>query len=162
MAYTVQVSESNASRRVLYLWLVGSNGTSPATGETGGQPQWSVGGLYKGNTSATLSAVSAAAGEYFVVMTASEVSVIGPGIVRYNSANALESATPFQVVGYDSSDSMRLGLFALPNSAPNVSGGLPLLGNNYSSTLTVGVGGIAPATYSGVTVGSRATLVPAD
>lgn len=162
MAYTIQVSESNASRRVLYVWCVGSNGTSPATGETGGQPQWGIGGVYKGSTSATLSAMSANAGEYFVTLTASEVSVIGPGIVRYNSANCIESATPFQVVGYDSADTMRLGLFSLPNGAPNVSGGLPLIGNNYASTLTVGVAGIAAGTYSGVTVGSLATLAPAN
>lgn len=160
MAYTIQVNESNASRRVVYLWCVGSNGTSPATGETGGQPQYSAGGVFKGNTSATLSAASAAAGEYFVTLTASEVSLIGPMIVRYNSANALETVTPVQVVGYDSSDSMRLGLFAMPNAAANAVSGLPVIGNDYSSTFTVGVSKIAPNTYSGVTVGTG-SITPA-
>ena len=162
MAYVLKTGESNATFRVLYVWCVGSNGTSPATGETGGQPQFSVGGVYKGNTSATLSAMSAAAGEYFVVLTLSELSAQGPAILRYSSANCLETATPFQIVSYNPYDSTRLGVFSLPNAVADTVGGLPIIGSNYSSSFTVGVASIAPATYSGVTVGSLATLVPAN
>ena len=162
MSYAIQLNESNASRRVLYMWGVGSNGTTPANGETGGQPTFSIGGVTKGSTNGVLSAFSANAGQYFVVLSSSNVSVIGQGLVRYNSASCLETATPFQVVGYDSGDSMRLGLFAMPNAAAGASGGVPLIGSDYSSSFTVGVSGIKAATYSGVTVGSLATLANAD
>jgi hypothetical protein len=178
MAYTIQVNESVASRRVVYLWAVGSNGTTPSTSETGGQPQFSVGGLPAKNTSGVLLASNVTQGEYAVALTASEVSVIGQGLVRYNSASCLETCTPFQVVAYDSGDSMRLGLFSLPNAAAAAAGGLPTFGTgagqinpssgsvaiiagDYSSSVTVGVAKILAGTYSGVTVGSAATILPA-
>ena len=176
MAYAIQLSESVASRRVVYLWCVGSNGTSPSTSETGGQPQFSIGGLPASNTANVLLASHVTQGEYAVALTASECSVIGQGIVRYNSANCLETSTPFQVVAYNSGDSMRLGLFALPNAAAAAAGGVLVFGTgtgainpssgsvdaqylDLSSKLTVGVGTIKAATYSGVTVGSAATIL---
>lgn len=162
MAYIVQQNESNASYRVIYLWCMTSNGTTPSTQETGGQPQFSVGGVYKGNTSATLSAISAAAGEYAVTLTQSETSLLGQGIVRYSSGTALETATPFQVVAFNSGDSMRLGLFALPNAAAAASGGVPVIGTDYGSSFTVGISAIKAGTYSAVTVGSLATIAAGD
>lgn len=101
MTLNFQQWESNASRRIVPLWCVQSNGTSVATNEAGGQPQWMLGGVYKGATSATLSAWSAAAGEYYVVLAASELSVLGQGSVRFSSATALEVTANFQVVAND-------------------------------------------------------------
>jgi hypothetical protein len=160
---------SNISLRVIPLWCVGSNGTSPATNEAGGQPTWMLGGVYYGNTTNTLSAWSANAGEYYVVLAQSETSVIGRGVVRYNSATALESATPFEIVAADSFNSVNLGLSAMPAVAPNAAGGFVTFGAgagqlnpstgsvgviyaDYSSLVTVGVGNVKAATYSGVTI----------
>lgn len=179
MALLIVNNESNASRRVVPVSAISSNGTSPCTLEAGGQPQWMMGGVYKGNTSGTLSAASAGRGEYFVVLTASEVSLVGQGCVYYSSATALEWATPFQVIAWDSGDSVRAGLTALPNAAAAAAGGLLVFGTgsgainpssgsvdaqylDLSSKLTVGVGTIKAATYSGVTVGSLATIVAGD
>lgn len=101
MSLLFQQWESNASRRVVPIWAVQSNGTSVATNEAGGQPQFMSGGVYKGNTNATLSAWSANAGEYFVTLTASELSLLGPGVVRFSSGTAVEVSVPFQVVAND-------------------------------------------------------------
>src|SRR5207302_9068866 len=168
MPFTLTRNESTASRRVIPIWCVGSNGTTPATAEAGGQPTWMLGGVYYGATTNTLSAWSANAGEYYVTLSKSETSVVGQGVVRYSSGNALEAATPIEIVAVDSFDSVRAGLTALPNAAAAAVGGLlvvgtgagavnPSLGSvglvpfDYSSVVTVGVGKVAPATYSGVT-----------
>lgn len=153
MAYQLTRNESNQTRRVLPLWCVGSNGTSPATTEAGGQPTWMIGGLYKGATTNTLSAWSANAGEYFVILTQSETSLLGQGVVRYSSAGALETATPFEVIAMDSYDSMRAGLLALPNAAAEAAGGLITVGTG-TGQLNVSAGsvGLLAATHSGVTI----------
>src|SRR5256712_10989931 len=175
-------SEASASLRHIPLWLMGSNGTSPATAEAGGQPQvnWLARGTATVNTAATLSLVSANAGEYFVELNASEVSALGVGAVHYRSANAIPNSTYFQVVNFDSGDSMRFGHFALPNAAAAAAGGLLIVGTgagainpslgsvglvpfDYSSVVTVGVGKIAAATYSGVTIsGASVTVLAGD
>ena len=153
MAYTLQLNESNASRRIVYLWCVGSNGTTPAASEQGGQPTYSLAGGPTISTTSTLRAWNAAQGEYYVTLTASEVSVVGQGVIRYNSATALESATPFQVVAYDSGDSMRLGLFALPNAAPLAANGLITAGIGATQlNPTAGNVILAAQTHSGATV----------
>lgn len=101
MTISIQQWDSNASRRIIPLWCVQSNGTSAATNEAGGQPQFMMGGVYKGATANTLSAWSANAGEYYIALTASEISVLGQGVVRYSSATALEVSGNFQVVAND-------------------------------------------------------------
>lgn len=94
----IDLNESNASKRVVPIWCVQSNGTTPAALEAGGQPQLMLGGAYLGNTSATLSAVSAARGEYYVLLATSEVSAEGVGAVYYNSSTtALETSQAFRV-----------------------------------------------------------------
>src|SRR2546430_9284089 len=168
MPFHLTRNESVASRRVIPIWCVGSNGTTPATAEAGGQPTWMLGGVYYGATVNTLSAWSANAGEYYVLLAQSETSVLGQGMVRYSSGNAIETATPFEVKAFDSFDSTRGGLVALPNAVAAATGGLLIVGTgagsvnpslgsvglvpfDYSSVVTVGVGKVAAATYSGVT-----------
>lgn len=106
MALRIQQWESNISRRIIPIWCVGSNGTSVATHEAGGQPTFMMGGVYKGSTNTTLSAISANAGEYYVPLTASEVSLLGQGAVYFSSTTALEVAVPFEVVADDPYGSM--------------------------------------------------------
>ena len=148
-------SEGSASLRRVPLWLMGSNGTAPATGESGGQPQvnWLARGTATANTAATLSLVSANAGEYYVELAASEVSALGIAAIHYRSANAIPNSTYFQIVNFDSGDSMRLGQFALPTAVPTAAGGLPTFGTGAGQlNLSGGSVGIVPATLSGVTI----------
>lgn len=156
----IQLNESNASRRVVYLWCVGSNGTTPASAEQDGQPTFSIGGRPAISTTSTLRAWNSGAGEYYVVLTQSEVSFIGPAVIRYNSGSALETSTPFQVVAYDSADSMRLGLFALPNAAAEASGGLVTFGTGTGQLhVSSGSVGLKQQTHSGATLGGLASGV---
>lgn len=143
-------SEASASLRRVPLWLVSSDGTTPAGAEGAGQPQinWLGRGTATVNTTATLSLVSANAGEYYVELSASEVSALGMLAVHYRSATAIANSAYAQVVNFDSGDSTRLGVVALPNAAANASGGLPLKGTLHSD-LTVR---IDPVAYSGLTI----------
>jgi hypothetical protein len=97
------------------------------------------------------------------------VSALGEASIQYRSANAIPNSTYFQIVNFDPGDATRLGLTALPNAAASAVGGLVIVGTgagslnpslgsvglvpfDYSSVVTVGVGKIAPASYSGVSV----------
>lgn len=152
MSTIILLNQSSASQRVVPLPpLVQSNGTSACTNESGRTFYFSVGGVDYGS-GGSISAISATLGIYECLFSASKVSVSGQGRVYYSSGTALPASTPIDIVKYDSYDSMRLGLFAIPNSAPNISGGLPQLGTDYGSLLTVGVSNIKGATYSGVTI----------
>jgi len=145
------------------MWIVDSTGTGPISA-SGGQPQinWLARGTATVNTAATLSLVSANAGEHYVELSASEVSCLGVASVQYRSATAIPSSTYFQIVNYDSGDSMRFGQMSLPNFAASAASGLLVLGTgvgginassgsvaplyaDYSSKVTVGVGIAAPS-----------------
>lgn len=153
MPYRITRNESSASRRVVYLWCVGSNGTTPAGSETDGQPTFSIGGATYGSTASTLRPFNAAAGEYFVVLTQSETSVMGQGLIRYSSVGALETSTPFEITALDSYDSMRGGLFALPNAAAEASGGLITMGTGTGQLhVSSGSVGLKAQTHSQVTI----------
>lgn len=153
MPIQITNNSSITSQRVVPIWCVGSNGTTPATAEAGGQPTWMLGGVYYGATANTLSAWSANAGEYYVVLAKSETSVVGQGVVRYSSGNALETATPIIVTAVDSMDSIRAGLTALPNAAAAAAGGLLTFGAG-AGQLNVSTGsvGLIIQSYSGVTI----------
>jgi hypothetical protein len=151
----INTSEASASLRRVPIWLVGSDGTTPPSTQAGGQPQinWLPRGATTVNTSATLSLVSLNAGEYYVELTASEVSCPGVAAIHYRSGAAIPNSTYFKCVKFDSNDSMRFGLFALPNAAAAASGGLITVGTG-TGQLNVSAGsvGILAATHSGVTI----------
>lgn len=151
----INTSEASASLRRVPLWLVGSDGTTPPITQAGGQPQinWLPRGVATVNTAATLSAISVNAGEYYVELSASEVSCPGVAAVHYRSATALPNSTYFKLVKFDSNDSLRFGLFALPNAAAEAAGGLITRGTG-TGQLNVSAGsiGLLAATHSGVTI----------
>lgn len=158
MSYAIQVNESNASRRVVYLWAIQSNGTSPATNEAGGRPTMSVGGLSMWTTANTLSAVSANAGHYALVLGTSDISLMGQGTVVYASGTALTTSVNVEIVGYDpftpyslftSADSV--GLKAITHSGATVAG--------LVSDVSIRDGAYSAVTLGGVTrVNSNVTL----
>lgn len=148
-------SEASASLRRIPLWLVGSDGTTPASAG-GGQPQinWMARGTVTVNTAATLSLVSANAGEHYVELSASEVSALGVAAIHYRAAAVLPNSTYFQIVNFDSGDSMRLGQFALPNAAAEASGGIVTFGTGAGQLhVSSGSVGLKQQTHSGATLG---------
>lgn len=152
---TLYRSETSASLRRIPMWLMGSNGTTPATGEAGGQPQinWIARGAATIDTTNALSLVSANAGEYFVELEASDVSALGVAAVHYRSATAIPNSTYFQVVNYDSGDSVRLGLFALPDADAEAAGGLITRGTGTGQLhVSSGSVGLLAQTHSEVTI----------
>src|SRR6266576_2148696 len=149
-------SEASASLRRIPMWMVGSDGTTPPTTQAAGQPQitWYGRPAATVNTAATLSAISVLAGEYYIELSASEVSAVGVASVQYKAAAVLPTSTYFQITNYDSGDSTRLGLFALPNAAAEAAGGLITRGTG-TGQLTVSSGsvGLIAQTHSGATIG---------
>lgn len=152
---TVYRSEASASLRRIPMWLVGSDGTTPASAG-GGQPQinWLARGTATVNTAATLSLVSANAGEHYVELSASEVSATGVAAIHYRAAAVLPNSTYFQISAFDSGDSVRLGLFALPNAVAEAAGGLITMGTGTGQLhVSSGSVGLKAQTHSGATLG---------
>jgi len=98
--FVYQLSEATAAQRRVPLHLVdATDGITPETGESAGQPQLSKNGAAFGNTTATLVAVGN--GLYYVELTAAELDTVGFLAVRYKSANTAEAQVAGQVVSYD-------------------------------------------------------------
>jgi hypothetical protein len=152
MAIRIKLNESNASRRCVPIWLVGSNGTTPITSASDKTFTFSLGGVFYGS-GGSLSGVSSADGLYDCVFAASRVSVLGAGQVMYADGSTLPASTPFEVVPIDSYDSMRMGLFALPNAAAEAAGGLITMGTGTGQLhVSSGSVGLKAQTHSEVTI----------
>ena len=152
MAFRILLNESNASRRAVPIWLVGSDGTTPITNASGATFMFQIGGAFYGS-GGSLSVVSANAGEYVCAFADSKVSVLGPGVVMYQAAATLPASSPFEIVPIDSYDSMRLGLFALPNAAPGASNGLIAFGTGTGQLhVSSGSVGLKAQVHSEVTI----------
>lgn len=150
----IQLNESTASNRIVYIWSVLSNGTSPAQFEAGGQPTISVAGLAAWNSAGTLLSVSTINGEYQVRLGTSDVSVAGPGILRYSSTSAIETSIPIQIVGFNPYGSISTFDASVLSVNLNINAikTTTIVAGTYSG-VTVGINNIAAGTYSGATVG---------
>lgn len=105
----MQKNEATAAKRVMYFPLVVNvdDAVTPATGEAGGQPQYSVdGGATWTNTDGVLA--GGVNGAYWVQLTQAETNAGAAGNVllgRYASANTCEArAIPIHLVSYDPTD----------------------------------------------------------
>lgn len=90
MTQLISLNESLLTRRKVSFWLVGSNGTTPASAESGNRPQWSLNGSAFTNSTNTLSAVSANAGRYVLDLTQSECSQPGTMVFRHTPTSSFE------------------------------------------------------------------------
>jgi hypothetical protein len=160
----LKLNESSASLRVVPLppLLRGSATTSAATNESGRTFYFSMGGVNYGS-GGSLSAISEAMGLYAACFSASKISITGPGAVYYglptSSLTALQCSAPFMVVPIDSYDTMRMGLFALPNVVHSAAGGLPTEGTGTGQiSLSNGSVGLKAQTHSQATVGGADNL----
>ena len=149
------LSEGTAAERRFPVYLVdATDGITPETGESAGQPQISKAGGAWANTTNTLTAIGN--GAYYVELTATELNTLGTFQVRYKSANTAEFNMDGQVVAYDPNDTVRLGLTALPNVAAAASGGLPTVDASNAVKVQSGTGANQISLASGlVTVGTN-------
>jgi hypothetical protein len=152
MAFIIERDEATAVRRRVPFRLFTSNGTSPDTNASDGTILWSVNGAAQ-LSARSISAISAAAGMYYVEFTASNVSVLG-SIAVYTDVVATDfpqHVATVQVVNYN------------PMS---IQSGVIIAGGSYSSTTvrldlvaysgaTVGAGNFTPGVYSGVSFSVR-------
>jgi hypothetical protein len=154
----LKLNESSASLRVVPLppLLRVSDSTSAATNESGRTFYFTIGGVNYGS-GGSISAISEAMGLYTCNFAASKISVSGPGMVFYglptSSLTALQVSAPFMVVPVDSYDSMRFGMFALPNVAAEAAGGLITHGTGTGQLHTSnGSVGLKAQAHSGATI----------
>jgi len=104
MTFTIKINESNASRRAIPMWLMTSDGTSPAASEADNDIDMQIGGVFYPSVG-SISAVSANQGAYVGIFNASKLSVLGPGELLYgSSAAALDFSAPFQIIEADPYD----------------------------------------------------------
>ena len=83
------LGETVAARRRVYLRCTDpTDGHTPEVGEAAGQPQLSKNGAAAANTSATLTAVDATNGVYYVELTEAELDTVGTYAVIYASASS--------------------------------------------------------------------------
>ncbi len=117
-----KVNETVAAQRRFPVYLVQTDGLTPATGEAGGQPQFSKNGGTFGNTASTLTAVGN--GFYYVELSQANLDTAGWICVRYKGAPTAEFNLTLPVRPVDSYDAVRMGLTALPNANAEAAGGL--------------------------------------
>lgn len=89
----IYLGEATAALRRIFLYLVDvTDGFTPETAEAGGQPNYSLNGVYVGNTAGILVVVDAAnqPGCYYVTLSAAEIAAPGKLLVRYKSAATRE------------------------------------------------------------------------
>lgn len=165
----ITLNESNVSRRIVYLsCLSKASPFAPVTTNNGAQPVLHRGGAAALNTSASLVSRDNTNGLYSVTLTASECSVMGaagPAILRFSNASTFETVVYLDFTAVDLGDSIRGGMTSLPASGTasvfTSSESVGLKAQTHSGA-TVGIAAIAPGTYSGVTVGSLATIPAGD
>jgi len=185
MSYTaILLSESNVSRRIIYFSLYSRVQTgTPMTLGSASTCAIMRGGAAPVATANNLVISDKTNGIYSLQLNQSECSVMGSTGEMVVMAGSFASAMPtlryVQIIAYDPGDAVRQGLSALPNANANAAGGLMTFGTgsgqinpssgsvdaqylDLSSKLTVGVGTIKAGTYSGVTVGSLATIPAGD
>ena len=93
-------NEQTAARRRLPLWLVQSDGTTPAQFEASA-PFISINGGSYYTSAATLSSVSTGVGEYYAQLAPSDLSVLGRGRLIYSSATVGKADADFLIVDTD-------------------------------------------------------------
>ena len=135
MTYLIEKDDSVANNRTLHFRVFLSNGTDPDTGVSNDSVIVAHGSATTFTPDVKVVATHAAKGMYSVILSASDVSNLGPHAMYYTQGDFPQHIASFCVV----------------NSNPYSS--LSAIGAKTYSGVTVGVDTIKAATYSGVTVG---------
>lgn len=129
-----------------------SNGTAPDVGLSNDSIRGTANGAAQFTLTNKVSAVSANAGMYVIVTTASETSNLGMLALWYDQGDFPQHIANIEVVNANPYSSM--SNIAVKTYSGVTFGSLAtIVAGDYSSSITFGVGLIKAATYSGVTVG---------
>jgi hypothetical protein len=167
----VKANQATAARRRVYFDIRQIDGITPATGESGGQPQISTnGGAFTSTGIATLTAIGN--GRYYADASQAAVATAGDIIeTRYKGTNTAECpGDTLQVVAFDPDDADALGLSRLDaaissrstyaggavasvtgNVGGNVAGSVASVTGNVGGNVAGSVGSVTAA----VTVGTN-------
>lgn len=129
-----------------------SNGTAPDTGLSNDSIRGSANGAAQFTLTNKVSAVSANAGMYAIVTTASETSVLGTLALWYDQGDFPQHIANIEVVNANPYSQMS-NIAAKTYSGVTFGSLATLVAGDYSSSITFGVGLIKAGTYSGVTLG---------
>jgi hypothetical protein len=137
----------SATIRVPLQAYLSSDHVSPATGKTVAITLSKDGGAYANPSAGATNAVEVANGSYYVDLSTTDTGTLGPLWVR-----GAEGTIDQVIALYDVVKATTGGLSALPDAAPNASGGLPVVGSAPLSNLDAAVS--TRSTYAGGAVAS--------
>jgi len=152
--FQIRQSESTAARRrIPVLFVSSTDGFTPVTPTSPAAYISANGATWVATTNAvavaTLAAGQAAAGVYYLELTAAEVANLGWITVNIQASNARQYNAHIQVMAFDPYDVVRIGLTSLPTVAQGNAGAL----------LTSGIGVAQLNVSSGNVAGSVASVV---
>jgi hypothetical protein len=150
--FQIRQSESTAARRRIPVLFVSSTDgftpvtpTSPAAYISANGATWVA--TTNAVTVATLAAGQAAAGVYYLELTAAEVANLGWITVNIQASNARQYNAHIQVMAFDPYDVVRIGLTSLPTVAQGNAGALLTSGTGVAQ-LNVSSGNVAGSVAS--------------
>jgi len=151
MTHIVEKDESVANQRTFHFRLFTSDGTTPDTTASGDSVIVARGSTTTFVPDVQIAAVHAAQGMYSVILTASNVSNLGPHSIYHTQGSFPQEVVRFDVVNFNPYSNWS-------NAAVKTHSGV-----TFGSLATIATSGIVAAsytagTYSGVTFGSLATI----
>lgn len=150
MTYLIEKDEGVANQRTLHFRVFLSNGTDPDTGVSNDSVIVARGSATTFTPDVLVTATHAAKGMYTIILTASNVSNLGPHAVYYTQGDFPQHIASFCVVNsnpYSNFSNIAVKTYS------GVTFGIDNIKAATYSGVTVGVDTIKAATYSGVTVG---------
>lgn len=161
MTYLIEKDEGVANQRTLHFRVFLSNGTDPDIGLSNDSVIVARGSATTFTPDVKIVATHAAKGMYSVILSASDVSNLGPHAMYYTQGDFPQHIASFCVVNSNPYSSLS-AIAAKTYSGVTFGSLATIVAGDYSSTITFGVSKILAGTYSGVTVGSLATIPAGD
>jgi hypothetical protein len=166
MSILILQNEASANSRTVPMRIFTSDGTSPDTGASNDSLIQVTPSAATFVPNAKLAAVHAAQGMYAIVLNQSDVSLAGTNALYHTQGDFSQHVANISVVAFNPFNATSLGLANLDTTITSrsvfTSADSVGLKAQVHSGATVGVASIAAGTYSGVTVGSLATIVAGD
>jgi len=152
MTHIIEKDESVANQRTLHFRLFTSDGTTPDTTASGDSIIVARGSTTTFVPDLQIAAVHAAQGMYSAILTASNISNLGPHALYHTQGSFPQHVANFDVVNFNPYSNFS-NIAVKTYSGVTVGSAATILAGTYSG-VTVGINNIAAGTYSGVTVGA--------
>jgi len=151
MTHLIEKDEATANNRTLHFRLFTSDGTTPDTGASGDSVIVARGSATTFIPDVLVVAVNAAQGMYSAILSASNVSNLGPHALYHTQGAFPQHIANFDVVNFNPYSSFS-NIAVKTYSGVTVGSAATILAGTYSG-VTVGINNVAAGSYSGVTIG---------